>query len=148
MASASDESRGRSDHNVAGSWCATMALIRLWYCCRLTRQRPSNWWTWYCRVCRSQSFTAGWKLAARERSARPTGLVAGESPVGVVDGDGVAILEPVWVNDNVGSALMHLARKEDAGVAMGQHQIGQHPGWGFDVRLEPQVAPVLTPVVP
>jgi hypothetical protein len=40
------------------------------------------------------SFTADWK-PAYEGSACPTGLVEGESPVGVVDGDRVAILEPV-----------------------------------------------------
>jgi hypothetical protein len=43
---------------------------------------------------------------------------------------------------------VHLAWKKDAGIAVGQHQIGEDPGWRFDVQLEPQAAPVLAPVVP
>ena len=38
--------------------------------------------------------------------------------------------------------------KQDTGVSVHQHQIGENPGWRLDTSLELQVAPVLAPVVP
>ena len=73
--------------------------------------------------------------------APPTGLIAGKPAIRVIYLNPATVLELVHVHDHIRATRVRLTGKEDAGISVGQHQIGEYPSRWFDMQLEFQVPP-------